>query len=224
MRITTQMLNEATQKSGLQVQRRTLLDYVNNKNAGNSLFQALSASRTNSSNASKLSTYEKLESSADKLLQQVTSFIADDEESIFDKIEKDGKEEDKETLYDSIDSMIESYNAIMNSLKTSTGTLDSYYRKMMKEVAAENEEALADIGISVERDGSMSLNMDKLKACDIATVKDVLGESGTFSTKIGLLAAHISDNAEANVESLSSQYNSLGSTYSASSSKYNFLS
>ena len=48
MRITTQMLNESARKAGLPVNNTSLLNYINNKNQGNSLLDALNKKKETS--------------------------------------------------------------------------------------------------------------------------------------------------------------------------------
>ena len=65
--------------------------------------------------------------------------------------------------------------------------------------------------------------MEKVKATDFATLESLFGKESDFVNKVEFLSTRISDNAEANVESLSSTYNAGGNLYSAmNSSKYDF--
>lgn len=55
------------------------------------------------------------------------------------------------------------------------------------------------------------------------TLQGLFGKESDFVQKIEFLSTRISDNAEANVESLGNAYNAGGNLYSAmSSSKYDF--
>lgn len=223
MRVTTQMLNETARRAGLPLHQTSLLDYVNNSvgGTGNALLDALNNSGSTSSAASlrQKNNYEKLEKSADELEKSAEVFLAEGEKSIFDKVKKDGNTED---LYKSVEALVKSYNNTMDNLKSASGTLNSYYRQMLKEAVTENEAALSEIGITLSKNGTLNLDKDKMKAAGVEAVEKALGTSSTFSEKAIFLAERISDNAGANAESLSNQYNSNGNTYSALQNKYDF--
>lgn len=78
------------------------------------------------------------------------------------------------------------------------------------------------IGITQKKDGTLSLDKNKLKETDADTLEQVLG--GSFTEKISFLADKVADNAKANAASASSQYNASGYNYFTESSRYNFWS
>ena len=94
---------------------------------------------------------------------------------------------------------------------------------MLLEAPAETKEGLAGVGITFAKDGTATVDMEKVKAADFATLEGLFGKDSDFVNKVEFLSTRISDNAEANVESLSSTYNAGGNMYSAmNSSKYDF--
>ena len=217
MRITNQMLNESAKKAGLPINYTSLLNYINNDSSENTLLSALSKNKSSAADTGKKSNYEKLEKSAEQLLQKAENFTTEGEESIFSKARESGSNQE---IYDGVEALVETYNNTIKALKTASTPLNDYYRQMMQEAADENSEALESIGITIAKDGTAVLDMDKLKTADTDTLEKVLGTSGTFSKKVAFLATRISDNAEANAKSLTSQYNSKGDIYSALSNKY----
>lgn len=223
MRITTQMLNEQAKRSGLPINHSTLLDYINTDKKSNSLFDTLNSKKTDYSNATQKNNYEKLEKLSDELLNKIVEFLDEDDNSIFGKLNSNENfDENKNNLYDSVESLVESYNKTSKQIKSAGGTLNSYYSKMLKEAVTDSEKELEAIGISVNSDGTLSLNKDKLKSSDIDSIKKVLGGSETFLVKTAIVVSGVSKNANANVASASNQYNSSGSTYAASNNKYDF--
>lgn len=217
MRITTQMLNESARRAGLPINNTSLLNYINGNSSENTLLSALNKSSTVDS--TKKSNYEKLEKAADQLLQDVNFFTAEGEKSVFAKARES---ENNEEIYDGAEALVESYNNTLNYLKADSSSLNIYYRQMLQEAVTGNKEALSSIGITISKDGTLEIDKDKLEAADTDSLEKVLGKSGTFSGKVAILAARIADNAEANAGSLSSQYSSTGSLYSALASKYDF--
>lgn len=219
MRITTQMLNQSARKAGMPINNKSLLNYINNDGSENTLPGALDKNQNSAASAVKKSNYEKLETAAEQLLQTAESFAAEGEESVFVKAKESGSNEE---IYAGVKALVERYNNTLEALRKASTPLNDYYRQMLQGAATDNSEALNGIGITISKDGTAVLDKDKLKAADIDSLEKVLGASGDFSTKVAFLATRISDNAEANAESLTSQYNAQGNIYSAQANKYDF--
>lgn len=236
MRVTTQMLNASAKKTGLPFSYgKSLLDYVNESNtgSGNTLLNALDKSSTGSNtlgssvgdintllNSLNKSSYEKLEKQADQLSQSANVFTVQGEDSVFEKAKESGE---KEAIYEGLETLIENYNGTLKELQSTQNPLNQYYGQMLGEAVVENSEALKEIGISVEKDGTLTVDKSKMKAADVESLEKALGTSGTFTKKVAFVASRISGNAQANAQSLSSQYNVAGNIYTAASSKYDFL-
>lgn len=218
MRITNQMLNESARKAGLPVNNVSLLNYINSSSLNNTLSGTLNKSSSAVDTAKKAS-YEKLEKSADALLQQAEIFTAEGEKSIFEKARESGSTQE---IQEGVQELVENYNAAIKALKSASAPLNDYYRQMLQEAADENSELLESIGITVAKDKTLSIDADKLKAADVDTLKQAL-TGGTFGKKTAFLASRISSNAQANIKSLSSQYNAAGNIYSAQANKFDFL-
>lgn len=220
MRITTQMLNESARKSGLPINNTSLLNYINGDETNNSLLEALNKNKKATANTESRMNYEKLEQAADKLTQSTQIMLQEDESNLFKQAEESG---DNQKVYDSIESLFENYNSIMTALKNASGTMNDFYRQMLTEAAEEEKDSLESIGITFEKDGTASVDMEKVKAVDLETLENIFGSKSDFMSKINFISTRISDNAEANIESLSSTYSSAGNLYTTSmSSKYDF--
>lgn len=235
MRITTQMLNASAKKTGLPFSYgNSLLDYVNNSNAanGNTLLSALDKSgKSNqvlSSSVGDINTllnslnrtgYEKLGKQAEQLLQSANVFTVQGEESLFEIAKANGN---KAEIYQSVEKLIESYNGTMKELQKTSDPLNQYYGQMLGEAVVENAAALKDIGITMEKDGTLSLDKSKLKAAEDESLEKALGLSGTFTKKVAFIASRVSENAQAGTQSISSQYDTAGNTYTAAMSQYDF--
>ena len=220
MRITTQMLNESARQAGLPINRSTLLDYIKNDGATNPLLEVMNRNKENVANTAKKSNYEKLDKEADQLIQSAKVLLQNGENSLFEQAKASG---DNQKVYDSIENLFENYNSTLKALRTTSNTMNDFYRQMLLEAPAETKEGLAGVGITFAKDGTATVDMEKVKAADFATLEGLFGKDSDFVNKVEFLSTRISDNAEANVESLSSAYNSGGNLYSAmNSSKYDF--
>lgn len=219
MRITTQMLNNAARKGGIPFTCGTLLDQVNQTGTGTDLLQVLNQKNNIASNAAQKQKQEKLKKSADRLQQQAEKFVTGNGSSILDKYQEDG---DNKEIYAGIEGLVAGWNDTQKQLQTLPGTLNDFYGQMLRQAATENKEALSDIGITIGKDGSLKLDSDKMKKADIDSLKKILSGSESFAEKTAFLAGRISDNAVANMNSASSQYNAAGDAYSAFVNRYDF--
>ncbi|MBD5494854.1 MAG: hypothetical protein HDR12_10885 [Lachnospiraceae bacterium] len=215
MRITTQMLNESARKAGLPINGTSLLNYING-NSNNTLLNALN--KNSATDVATKTKYEKLEKAADQLSEAASVFMATGEDSLFSKARESG---DNQDVYNVVEDFVGKYNSTLSALKNTSSTLNDYYSQMLKSAASDNKEALESIGITIAKDGSLSVDKDKLKEADIDTLEKVLGNTKGFTQKAAYVADRVSDNAHTNQSSLSSQYSSTGSLYSALASKYN---
>ena len=221
MRITTQMLNESARKAGLPVNNTSLLNYINNKNQGNSLLDALNKKKETTRNIEQKNNYEKLDKEADKLIQATKVLLKEGEKSIFEQAKESG---DNQKVYDSIEKLFESYNSTLKELRNNSNTMNDFYRRMLTEAGTDVKESLAEIGITVAKDGTAKMDKEKVEVADLETLEKLFGKEGDFVSKVQFLSNRISDNAEANIKSLGSSYNASGNLYSAvGNNRYDFV-
>lgn len=219
MRITTQMLNETARKTGIPINDTSLLNHIYNNGSGNSLLNVLNKSGNSAADAKQKNSYEKLEKTAGQLQKRADNLAAKGEGSLQAKAKESGNTEE---ICKELQALADDYNNTIKILQSDPGPLNDYYCQMLRETATENSKALAEAGITVSKNGKMTVDEDKLKSVDVDTLEKVLGASGDFTSKVSFLAGRISDNAQAGIKSLGSQYNSAGGLYTPSDSRYNF--
>lgn len=221
MRITTQMINEGARKAGLPIHGNSLLDYIKT-DSKNSLLSALngnsySTNISSSVDSVKKNNYEKLEKSAEKLMDIAESFTTEGENTIFTNAKKT---EDNQEICNSAKSLVDYYNSTTSLLEKSDSALDMYYKEIFDEVLTENKDALENIGITASAKGTLSLDESKMKEADVDALEKTLGASGMFSAKIGFLASRVSANAESNATSFSNLYGASGDIQSLLNNKF----
>lgn len=220
MRITSQMLNESARQSGLPINRTSLLDYLKKDGKSNPLLETLNMNKGTVLDVAKKNNYEKLDKEADKLTHSAQSLLQTGDSSLFEQAKVSG---DNQKIYDSIETFFDSYKSTLKALRSTSNTMNDFYRQMLVETPEEAKESLVSVGIVFSKDGTATVDMEKVKATDIDTLEGLFGEDSDFVTKVEFLSTRISDNAEANVESLSSAYNASGNMYaSMASSKFDF--
>lgn len=211
MRITTQMINEGARKAGLPLYGNSLLNYLK-KDKSTSLFGAMDenfygVTGNTSVDSVKKSSYDKLEKTANKLMDIVESFTTEGEKTLFSNAKETGN---KEQIILTAKSFVDTYNSTIKQLKSSDSALDMYYKEMFDEVMSENQGALEHIGIILSSKGTFTLDETKMTDADIDTLESTLGASGMFSAKIGFLASRVSANAQSNANSYSNLYGASG--------------
>lgn len=218
MRITSQMLSESAQKAGVEV-KHSLLDYINSDNKSSTLQQVLSANKTSVSDTAKEKNYKELDKLADSILTNIKSLAGGDDDSVLNKLETADDDENRKALLAAVGSLVDDYNTIRKDLVNAQGTLNTYYAKLLKDDVEEHEELLEKVGITYNGSG-LELDENKLSKADISDVKNALGGNSTYMEGLYIIVNHISDNVEANLKSLSSQYNSSGVNYYSATGRY----
>lgn len=212
IRVTTYMLNEASKKAGLPINSSSLLNYINNDNKGNPLLESLQNNKEKvQSQNQKL--YEKLQDAAEALEDAAEMLGSDKKDSIFEKAKQSG---DSSEAVKNIKTLIGQYNELKKQLERDAASpISAYYGRTIKELAAKNSEALSALGITVGKDGSMVIDENKLKEAKIEELEKMFGSDSEFIQKLQYLAAHVSDNASAEVKSLSNMYGQDANAFSS---------
>ncbi len=206
MRITTTMLNETAKRTGIPVNQPNLLGYLNKtQNSGNtlldSLYQSQKASRALPSDS------RKLQKAADQLWEAADKLTGTGEHSLFAEAKASGE---KDKLYNGVKNFVDSYNATLSETEKNASPLQMYYGQMLQEAAGADSKALENLGITVGKDGKMSIDSGKFNSASIEEIEKTFGETGTLTQKVSFVAGRISDYAQANTQSTYSQYNSYG--------------
>jgi len=219
VRVTTQMMHASAKRAGISLGGTSLLNYINNgnQNAQSSLLNSLNTKQSAMVNKTQSANYEKMEESANSLLESLEMFISEEEDGIFQKA---GTE--KSVIKDALKQLVKKYNDTVKTLKNTSNPLNDFYGEMLKEAARESEESLLTVGITQNENGMLTLDEEKLKNTEIETIKKALDGNGMFSTKTAYITNRISDNAKTNTESYSCQYGADGYSYVANSNRYDF--
>lgn len=207
MRITTQMLNRSAREAGIPANRTSLLNYIKGSGSKVSLADTLSGTKT--ADVTRKSGYDKLEKSADQAAASADRLAAAEGENV--------------TAAD-LRNFVENYNGMLKNLGGSSDTLNLFYGQTAKDTVKEHQQELAQIGITAAKDGTLQFDGAKFEKSG-AGQSALFGEEGGFFSRIGFLAARVSDFAGANAKSFSGYYNAAGSRANMySDGRYNFWS
>lgn len=227
MRITNNMIINRSSKKGIHntYQRTALLSLLQKNSSSTDIFRRIgqTSSKNNASALLMKNTYTKLEDSSEKLSKYASSLLETEKDSIYNKAEESGS---TSSIVSNVSKLVEEYNSTINQLNKAGGSMNEFYRQQLKAIPSSCKDVLKAIGITQQKDGSLSIDEKTLKSADTATLKKALGNDTGFASKIDFISGRVNKNAAANAASASSQYNSRGSSYSGyyGSSKYNFWS
>lgn len=189
--------------------RKSLLNYMQqNKAGGAERLAAMSASRGSSAlKRTEKAGYERLSGAADQLTDSA------------DRLSR--RADNGDDCFREAQSFVDAYNDAIDTLNGATGVLNRYYQQMMKQAVSDNQKELAELGISLNREGKLTVDQEKLKAADAEKRKELLGSESTFVKRASYVASRVSDNAKVNIQNLSASYNARGNVTNSYLSRYN---
>ncbi|MCI8508530.1 MAG: hypothetical protein HFJ06_08230 [Lachnospiraceae bacterium] len=222
MRITTQILTNTSREAGIPLVQGGLLDALNKENTSVDLLEELNKSQDAKSASALQKVFRELRNASDDLRKRASELLETGENSLFGKAEET---KDTEKILSGVKDMISSYNKTLELLKGADGSLNSFYYKELKSAAAANEEQLKSVGVTLNKDGSLSIDEKILGNADYDTLKKVFGDESKFVQRTEYISDKVSQNAKANEESIFNQYNAKGISYSdySGENKYNFF-
>ncbi len=217
MRVTNQMLNESARRAGMPVNGHSLLDYVNGGGSNNMISDRLPTNR--GLGKAEKTKYEKQEKAADELDTIAQKLSASGKDNIWDKVRESGETGE---ITKKAQELVEKYNKLLESMNDTSGALNEFYKRNLKDLPAEHKEALAEIGITAKKDGSLEIDQEKLKGASLEQLEKVFGKDSSLTTRLSYISSRIADNAGANLENLSGGYLPDGNTTSSHLNKYDF--
>lgn len=217
MRVTNNMLSNTALKGGFTFKRRTLLDML-----GSSYGTLGSSSGLSSLYGSyKTTSYSKLDKASKELSEKADKLTATGETSLFEKAAAGGSTKD---ITSTVSDMVEQYNQTLKQLATSGDVMGKLYKQELSAIFEDNKETLKSVGITQEKDGSLTVDEKVLQSADIDTLKKAFGNGSDFGSRLGTVSGYVNKYASANLDSVTSQYGSNGKAYESGvyTSKYNF--
>lgn len=172
-----------------------------------------SSSTSVSSDSAK--TLKKIKSSADDLKNSAGELVTSGRKTVFNKTDvkkEDGttaKEYDTDKIYEKVSEFVKDYNNMLDNAEDASSSNINSKVSNIKKYTDSNKNLLGKAGITVNKDGSMSLDKDEFKKADMATVKSIFNGTGSYGYYIQSKASMLSYYAEAEA-SKSSTYTSSG--------------
>jgi hypothetical protein len=88
-------------------------------------------------------------------------------------------EENKENIANSISAFASAYNNALSSSGSDSSSDVSRYAKQLKKLASKYSDELSDIGITIEKNGSMTVSTNLLSSASVDSLKKVFSKDNT---------------------------------------------
>ena len=214
----------ALSKSSSSGKNNALVEALKKNSGKNSISEA---------DQSQKEAYTVVKKTAENIKKRAERLLSWPEKSI-DEMTDEEKTTYKKNVTDEVSALITEYNDMMAGMTDAGGKVNEIYISQMKGYFQNAQKQLAELGITENLNGKLTLDKEKLASADVATIKEVLGKKGTFIDDIGKRAENVLSNAETNLAVLNKSqyagnytYNQYGSDIFdalTSGSKYNYKS
>lgn len=168
--------------------------------------------------------YTNIGSSAESLRSTAASFSSKNSTNVFSIARKNGT---TVGLLSQAKEMVTSYNNTLKGLSQTPSSLNRVYGQMMQNAFRENKDSLKSIGITVNKDNTISLNEKRFREAGVDQIEKTLGSEAGFSSRIEFISENTANNAIRNATGFAGQYDFNGAYVSAllgAGSSFNFWS
>lgn len=179
------------------------------KNASDS---KTSGSTTNSSSIAMTTDtakiLSKVEESADALKESADALLETGTKKVFTE------DATTESVYSAVSSFVGDYNSLISATADATASSITGRTATLTNATAINEKALSAVGITINKDNTLTLDKDTFLSADISKVKSLFSGNASYGYQASVQASFI-DFAATNEANKSNTYNFSGS-YSSS--------
>lgn len=223
MRVTDQMLARTSQKTGIPLQKNTLLDIMNkSSSSSDSLFSPVKGKNSTDSYLQKLNSKnsKEMKEAAEEMSEYASKLHEEGADSLFAKAAASGSTSE---VVSNIMGLADAYNKTLQYLKGSESALHKFYMQELKGYTSDHADALKKAGVTENRDGSLAVQKDILESADLDTLEEIFGSASVFSEKVGYIGGRVAENAASSAGILGG-YDSEGIDYwnSFTKSMYDF--
>jgi hypothetical protein len=136
-------------------------------------------------------TTDALKDAADALLDK--SLFAEKDITTKDEngVESTAKGYDTDAIYKAVDSFVTSYNSVVKAADDIEDTTTARRVVNMTSSTVSNTKSLAAVGITVNEDGTLTLDKDSLQKADVSKVKTLFNGTGSYGYQVSAQASLI---------------------------------
>ena len=158
----------------------------------------------------------KMTTSARSLLSASEALSASGDASLFKQKNEEGSASDMSSydadkLVGGIKDFAKSYNSVLSASATSTDTKLRKSVSDMQSLTKANADGLSRAGISIGKDGQLSVDEDKLKSADVTKLKSLFNGAGSYGAQTAAYASQVNYYSTLNDSGSGSSYDANGS-------------
>lgn len=185
-----------------------------------------STTRSTTSTSSKITLYENMEKAAKALQTDVKNL----QNNSTDTNDENTQKSIKKKLLEQIDEFVGDYNSLYKSLEQAGGTTNSMFQKQLKSSFTTNQKDLAEIGITMDAKGTLSVDSKTLEATDVDKLQKIFCAKDSFAARVSDKCETIKSCANSTIKVLNrmygtqtayNRYGTNGYYYGSSGSRYN---
>jgi hypothetical protein len=197
--------------------------YGGNEKAGNMLESSNLSTATAKDTARKLTS---LEQGAEGLKSAANALVDTGKNSVFNKVEKKGedgkttKEYDVDAIYNKVNEFVNGYNDVIEASEDVNSSAIAKSVDSMSDASIGQSKRLAEIGISINGDGTLSLNKETFTKSNMETVKNLFNGHSSYGYQTAAKASKVDYYAQ-NEAKKANTYNQLGQFSNNNSVSFN---
>ena len=147
-----------------------------------------------------------------------------------DTDKEDTQDSIKKKLFEQIDEFAGDYNSLYKSLDQAGGTTNTMFQKQLKALFTTNQKNLAEIGITMDAKGTLSVDSKTLEAADVDILQKIFCDKDSFAARVSDKCETIKSCANSTIKVLNrmygtqtayNRYGTNGYYYGSSGSRYN---
>ena len=154
--------------------------------------------------------YTRMQTAAGQVKSSAEKLLKTGENSIF---EQEDTAKAKEQAVEEIKNFVNDYNILMGRLNSSSDATDSTYRKKLQDIAAAGKKELEKVGITIGKNGTLSLDDKKLKEAELSDEKSLFYTKGCLGEKVKTVSDLVYKHAKEKVQTLEKESYSLSANY-----------
>lgn len=120
---------------------------------------------------------------------------------------------DYDTVTSAVKSLVSAYNETLDEASKVGSASIQKKAKWMMDLTTQYKDQLSEFGISVDKDGRLSLDENVFRGKDMEDIQDFFEGSNSFTSKLARKASSLSGAADLQATRAASAYTSTGNTY-----------
>lgn len=169
----------------------------------------------------EIKAYKDVQSSTDDLKESADKLLRTGVRSVFNKkdittkdengVESTVRDYDKDAIYSAVNNFVKDYNAVVKAAGSDYVNNNSLNNRAnnMQNATQLNSKALSEVGITINKDNTLTLDKDTFKNSDMGKVQNLFNGTGSYGYSVSSSASMINFTAD-NVLTKANTYTGTG--------------